>query len=171
MGQSFLTQLGKGFIRSAVNQVGRDGGKVISNNIYGNQHSTPIRIVSNSGIENTEMPDGVYTKQENTVFKVIGAIILSFVIPFVGGAILIYKGIVNYKKETAKLYKKELQATYVQDRRYKSGQRFEGNREIEVYVGEIEDDKYKKISTIKGIIYLIIGSLSILFFSVAILNK
>ena len=39
----FITQLGKGFIRSAVNQVGRDGGKVISNSLYGDAHSTPIR--------------------------------------------------------------------------------------------------------------------------------
>ena len=43
---SFLAQLTKGFIRSAVNQVGRDGGKVISNRIYGDKHSTPIRNVS-----------------------------------------------------------------------------------------------------------------------------
>ena len=44
---NFFVNLGKGFIRSAVNQVGRDGGKVISNNLYGNAHSTPIR---NTGI-------------------------------------------------------------------------------------------------------------------------
>ena len=31
-------------IESAVNQVGRDGGKVISNRVYGNSHSTPINI-------------------------------------------------------------------------------------------------------------------------------
>lgn len=41
----FLGDLGKGFVRSAVNQVGRDTGKVISNQIYGNAHSTPIRNV------------------------------------------------------------------------------------------------------------------------------
>ena len=40
---NFTEDLAKGFIRSAVNQVGRDGGKVISNSIYGNAHSTPIR--------------------------------------------------------------------------------------------------------------------------------
>ena len=43
---SFLTDLAKGFVRSAVNQVGRDGGKVISNRLYGDRHSTPIRNVS-----------------------------------------------------------------------------------------------------------------------------
>lgn len=45
---SFLQELGKGFIRSAVNQVGRDGGKVISNKIYGDAHATPIRRVGQS---------------------------------------------------------------------------------------------------------------------------
>lgn len=45
---SFLQELGKGFIRSAVNQVGRDGGKVISNAIYGDAHATPIRKVGQS---------------------------------------------------------------------------------------------------------------------------
>lgn len=45
---SFLQELGKGFIRSAVNQVGRDGGKVISNHIYGDAHATPIRHVGQS---------------------------------------------------------------------------------------------------------------------------
>ena len=40
---NFTEDLAKGFIRSAVNQVGRDGGKVISNSIYGNAHSPPRR--------------------------------------------------------------------------------------------------------------------------------
>lgn len=40
----FLTNLGKGFIRSAVNQVGRDGGRVLSNRIYGNKHSVPVSL-------------------------------------------------------------------------------------------------------------------------------
>ena len=38
---NFIQNLAKGFIRSAVNQVGRDGGKIISNQIYGDAHSTP----------------------------------------------------------------------------------------------------------------------------------
>lgn len=44
----FIQDLAKGFIRSAVNQVGRDGGKVISNRLYGDAHSTPIRHVGQS---------------------------------------------------------------------------------------------------------------------------
>ena len=52
---SFLGQLGKGFIRSAVNQVGRDGGRVISNQVYGDAHSTPIRGVGAQGQYSTPM--------------------------------------------------------------------------------------------------------------------
>lgn len=40
-----LSQLGMDFVRSAVRQVGRDGGKIISNKIYGDAHSTPVRNV------------------------------------------------------------------------------------------------------------------------------
>ena len=35
---SFVKNLAKGFVRSAVNQVGRDGGRVISNSIYGGRN-------------------------------------------------------------------------------------------------------------------------------------
>jgi hypothetical protein len=36
------------FLKSIINQVGRDTGKVISNQIFKNSHSTPIRMVSGS---------------------------------------------------------------------------------------------------------------------------
>ena len=42
---NFIVQLIKGFFRSAVNQVGRDGGKVISNKVYGDKHKTPINNI------------------------------------------------------------------------------------------------------------------------------
>ena len=42
--EKFILSLIKGFFRSAVNQVGRDGGKVISNKVYGNKHRTPIKV-------------------------------------------------------------------------------------------------------------------------------
>ena len=45
----------KTFINSAVRQVGRDGGKVISNKVYGDRHSTPIRVVQ-SNLQSSESP-------------------------------------------------------------------------------------------------------------------
>ena len=46
---SFINGLAKGFVRSAVNQVGRDAGRVVSNQIYGDAHSIPHRNVSSGG--------------------------------------------------------------------------------------------------------------------------
>jgi F0F1-type ATP synthase assembly protein I len=37
--------IGKTFVDGLVREVGRSGGRVISNKIYGNAHSTPVRIV------------------------------------------------------------------------------------------------------------------------------
>ena len=44
--KSFGMQLAEGFVRSTVNQVGRQTGNVIANNIYGNAHSTPFKIIA-----------------------------------------------------------------------------------------------------------------------------
>lgn len=41
----FIENLAKGFVRSAVNQVGRDTGKVVSNKIYGNAHARPYYTI------------------------------------------------------------------------------------------------------------------------------
>lgn len=54
---NFLSQLAKGFVRSTVNQVGRDTGRVISNQIYGNAHSTPIKGVT--------CTDGIFYDESN----------------------------------------------------------------------------------------------------------
>ena len=167
MKQSFLTQLGKGFIRSAVNQVGRDSGRVVSNQIYRTQHSTPIRIVADANTGNIEIPEGYHTKNEYTILKVIYAFFLSL-IPFIGSIILIYRGIVNLCKKTRNLYKTEQHANYVQDRRCKSGARFVGNTGIEVVAGEIEDVKYQKACFVKGIFYIVIALGSLIFYTYSI---
>ena len=58
---SYLNNLAKGFVKSAVKQVGREGGKVISNQIYGNVHSKPLRTNSNdTAIEST----GLFEEKE-----------------------------------------------------------------------------------------------------------
>lgn len=104
------------------------------------------------------------------VVKIIFAVFLSL-IPYLGGAILIYRGVVNLNKKTRKLYKTEQQATYVQDRRYRSGTRFAGNTNVEVVVGEIEDVRYRKKCVVKGVIYLLIAVVSIAYYTYSIYNK
>jgi hypothetical protein len=37
--------LGKVFVQSLIREVGRGGGKVVSNKIYGSSHSTPVRVI------------------------------------------------------------------------------------------------------------------------------
>jgi hypothetical protein len=42
---SFIVSLIKGFFRSAVNQVGRDGGKIVSKKIYGDNNSSSVQKI------------------------------------------------------------------------------------------------------------------------------
>lgn len=51
----FLEQLFKGFFRSAVNQVGKDGGRIISNKIYNGNNSIPFRKLSEEEINKKEI--------------------------------------------------------------------------------------------------------------------
>lgn len=99
---AFLNDLAKGFVRSAVNQIGRDGGKVISNQVYGNQHATPIGV---TGIMHTENSENLIEYKEYIYIKLFWAFVLSAIIPIIGGLIVVYRGYVNYKKTTKKMYK------------------------------------------------------------------
>jgi hypothetical protein len=47
-------KLGKLFVNSIVRELGRNSGKVISNKVFGNAHSTPVRMVSSSSPADTE---------------------------------------------------------------------------------------------------------------------
>ena len=98
---SFINNLAKGFFRSAVNQVGRDGGKVISNKVYGNSHSTPLNITRNTDINVSENP---IEEKEYVFIKFLWAILLSALIPLIGSVIVIYRGYVNIKKNNIKMY-------------------------------------------------------------------
>lgn len=151
----FISDLGKGFVRSAINQVGRDTGKVISNHIYGDAHSTPIRNVgiSNNGkYFNTETDEeinidhldsvaesdgwipsyssfgGWGTKIFWAIISIIPAVVIfpwSMVIPIIP-IYIIYRGIKKIRS-TEIIYQKESYSTIQKaDRRYKSGYRTDG---------------------------------------------
>lgn len=151
----FLSDLGKGFIRSAVNQVGRDGGKVISNHLYGDSHSTPIRNVgiSNSGkYFNTETDEEINTDHldsiaENdgwtplyssfggwgvktfwAIISIIPAVIIfpwSMLFPIVP-IYIIYRGIKKIRSTEIIYQKESYSEIHKIDHRYKSGYRTEG---------------------------------------------
>src|SRR5690606_25456099 len=112
---SFLKDLGKGFIRSAVNQIGRDGGKVISNQVYGDAHSIPIRQVGGQTTANystSAETENLIKKKEYIGIKFFWAILLSVFIPILGGLIVIYRGFVNFNKNHTTLHRIEKQSIY-----------------------------------------------------------
>lgn len=164
---SFINNLAKGFIRSAVNQVGRDGGKVISNKIYGNSHTTPFHITENNNINSS---NDLIEEKEYVYLKLFWVILLSTLIPIIGSLIVIYRGYVNIKKNKISMYKIEKQPIYKIDRRHTSGKRLEGYREIKVpYYIEI-DEKQKAKNRFKSYGYFGLG-FSILIFYVFYQNK
>lgn len=145
---SFIKNLTKGFVRSTINQVGRDGGKVISNQIYGDAHSTPYRRVE--GVTELQ-PESqheniVDTKREipksTTGKKIIYAILAYFagglsgmlfnVFPLlciIPPAIFAYIGYARSHKDEyhVNLVEHISMPTYVIDRRFKDGRRYAGD--------------------------------------------
>lgn len=124
----FAKNLGKGFIRSAVNQVGRDAGKVLSNQVYGDAHSTPHRIVDNKTIPNNEDNETAEYIKSHSTFGIFIRILLAFSCNILGGVVLLIYGIKKKSKASfATVYKYENVPTYENDRRYKSGVRYAGD--------------------------------------------
>ena len=154
---SFLENLAKGFIRSAVNQVGRDGGKVVSNNVYGNSHSTPVNSLGNVSLENFEDNSNLIKDKEYPLIKIIYAIILSVFVPVIGSFIVLYRAFVNLKAKQMTMYELKNQGVYSSDRRFTGGKRYEGSKIVKVPVKIDISEQEKKIKTFKGISYLIVA--------------
>lgn len=154
---SFINGLAKGFVRSAVNQVGRDAGRVVSNNIYGDAHSIPHRNVSGGGAGRITGVGQV--EDEGTVIiepskgKAIAWCVVALFFNFLGAIILLVVGYRKLKnKYVASAWLYESQAVYVADGRYKTGERYDGQqlsrRKIEVPADEFMIEKNEKIAKI-----------------------
>ncbi|MDR7131650.1 hypothetical protein J2X69_004014 [Algoriphagus sp. 4150] len=171
---SFIGSLAKGFVRSAVNQVGRDGGKVISNSVYQNRHATPIRIVGSINQASINSPSSEYainSRQDLVearfqpellessavlyVFIAIGSIIL----PIVGPVYWLYVSYRNFFKKYTKFYRFSQQPVYVRDRRFKTGQRHDGYTRVKEYsaVAAKPTSSERRTFIIKGIIALLLA--------------
>lgn len=144
-----LTNLGKGFIRSTINQVGRDTGKVISNNIYGDAHSTPYRRVGDNTQqtmidENTQFSDGAIREIPKSGFwkKCLYAFLLYLAFIMAGGLYMVFPllviippaivAYVGYRRSHKEQYYVNIvenitTPTYVPDARYKDGRRYAGD--------------------------------------------
>lgn len=148
---SFIENIAKGFIRSAVNQVGRDGGKVISNKIYKNNHSTPVRVIGSSDKEKNSLHDNngfncrSDFRKSGYKAELLGSsalfymllVVVGLVIPIIGPLFWIYFSVKNFTKKYTRFYTISQEPVYVKDRRYKTGVRQEGSQNIKVYADTV----------------------------------
>ena len=165
---SFINGLAKGFVRSAVNQVGRDAGRVVSNNIYGDAHSIPHRSVSgNSSSERVSSVGQIEDEGIQPINPSVGAAwfwgFIGFLFSIIGGVILLIVGYRKLKnKYTAYGWQYESQAIWVADRRCKIGERYDGHqlsrRKIELEADDEQIAKNEKIAKI----YLYFGFAAVL---------
>ena len=150
----FFENLGKGLIRSAVNQVGRDGGRVVSNQLYGDAHSTPHRIVNNNARPVIDGDDYVaqYAK-EQTVTGVILRVIFAFFFNLLGAAVLLVYGLKKKSKSAfSTVYRYEQMPIYVKDGRYKGGVRYTGDMTVKKkYYSEADENTAERNKRIANI--------------------
>jgi hypothetical protein len=170
---SFIGSLAKGFVRSAVNQVGRDGGKVISNRIYQNKHATPIRIVGSESDAISEPPivGSINSREELIAARfqpellessAISYILIglgSIVLPIVGPFYWLYASFRNFFKKYTKFYRYSREPVYVRDRRFTTGQRHEGYSKVKEYsaVAAKPSSSERTTFVIKGVVALVLA--------------
>ncbi len=171
---TFFKNLAKGFVRSAVNQVGRDGGKVVSNKVYGNSHSTPIRIVDGISDQgqvksinepNTETRGDLinegYSPEllSSPIWVYFFLIIGSTILPAIGPFYWIVSAIRNFFKSKVRMYTYIQEPTYVVDKRFKSGMRESGSKRVKKYsLSSFPPSQSEKLIFIsKGVLALFIA--------------
>ena len=184
---SFIGNLAKGFVRSTVNQVGRDTGKVISNKIYGNAHATPIKgICQNRNVIYDEIEEKTITESEfslrlkNEGYKIkhfnFGAVSKSFMwgVGFLGtllfcaaesswayvpASLLTLYAILKIITSyyTMDVYQEKDMPVYKSDLRYKDGRRFAGYRKGEISYEIYPTKKYKSNILVISIIYIFLA--------------
>lgn len=176
---SFLNNLLKGFIRSAVNQVGRDGGKVISNQVYGDKHATPVRMSGrnkNESVEPRILKDQTQTAPnksredllnsgyqeavfEHSFISNFFLLIGSFIIPFIGSFYWLIVAVKNFNKKTTLFYGYKKRAIRKADKRYTTGSRIEGFKNVKVF-----SECSPKATKSERTIYIVKGVISLLIF-------
>ncbi|MDE6803401.1 MAG: hypothetical protein K2J29_02045 [Muribaculaceae bacterium] len=131
---SFLKNLAQSFVKSAVNQVGRDGGKIISTNIYrDNGFSThqPQQASFQRAYENeVQIPDNAKLQQPYLKKRIIFFLMIVGVIFPLGTIVAFIYGLLRFFKRDAKVIWTQTRSTRTRDRRYRSGYRITGTYEI-----------------------------------------
>lgn len=177
--QSFATQLAKGFVRSTVNQVGRQTGNVIANNMYGNAHSVPYRNAGgynynpnknytvSDPIEQTEpqfVDSSIWTKLFWVFFTLVGN--------FIGAPATFLNGLYIYVKQTVKCVNQSTHEVFIEDGRRKEGWRSLGidtfTNQFLLSKAECPDNIWKAKQNL-GKFYMIVGGIGILFYGAIII--
>ena len=177
--KNFGMQLAEGFVRSTVNQVGRQTGNVIANNIYGDAHSTPFKIITEAN-KNVYLTEPIEEPTEYQYDKPI--YVLWFLLYFIFWPAPVFYGIYLYFSKKVNCYNFSTHEAYVEDRRYKTGVRSAGIRTIKNNISfpidecseELVKDKKKSalilLSPVIAICVLLI-ILSLLLVLLRILNN
>lgn len=174
--KSYLGKLAKGFVRSAVNQVGRDGGRVISNQIYGDAHSTPIRGTGYQQNQYTYDQTDIlqFAKVDTPTFwNYVGWILLVMGTCGIGGLILVLRGLYITKKTTVSCYTMNTHEITKTDMRYRKGYRVEGyyqtKQKLELPAEAVTQDMikqqkdYGKLYMIAGVVVIVLNIALIIF--------
>lgn len=169
----FLSNLPKEFIKSTVRQVGRDGGKVISNKIYKGEHGTPIYnsgrnsgMTTNQVVDISEIDMNIQPKIKGGGIVPVLKGLLFQVIPIVGQIAVLIKGLSYLGKKTTKIY--ATVPNKVTDRRHKGGYRIDGYSLVKTNADRyLQPEERRKIRN-RGISYLLSIVLGVIFYAIII---
>lgn len=171
----FGKNLVKGFVRSAINQVGRDGGKVISNQLYGDAHSSPHRSVNSSaGQPQSGMLEEKYLRTERASIpsnaRICVYVLLALMFNLFGALVLLISGYSRWKSRyTIKGWNVYSTPTYARDNRYRDGVHYEGDvMRREPVILEADEWEVERNTTVARI-YLAAG-VCIILFLIAVMN-
>ncbi len=127
MARNFFGSLARGFIRSAVNQVGRDSGRVVSNSVFGDKHAVPVRHVGAATGANTSAAASELQPDANGVVAVarpdlnVGNFRMFIYIVFglgfgpIGAILFLYNGIKRLTRTTIKVKRYIIKDVYTPD--------------------------------------------------------
>ena len=163
-----MANLFKTFINSAVSQIGRDGGRVISNKIYGDRHAIPIRGVSNHSVVEVDgeiissdfKPEPWLSNQWWYYLLVGFSIPLMFWIQW---SLFAGSGLTYFSKNVTKVKVKKSVGVYQQDRRFNGGKKLIGNRVVEDFIPIEAPKEHLLRYRIKGVLHLLLSALLVYF--------
>lgn len=156
---NYWGNLSKEFVRSAVRQVGRDGGKVISNKIYKGKHGTPIYYSGDgSGMSSSTVDISEINMDEQPRVKGGGVVpvlkgIFFQIIPLIGSLVVLVQSLNYLLKKKVAVY--ATVPNRVADKRYKVGYRIDGYSLVKTGAKRMLQEDERKRMRNRGISYLI----------------